>query len=125
MKSFSVEILGRKSSVGRQYILKWPLEIKAVMKLYGMACVVALCFLVTKNFRVPENSALHSTLELFLKASVWLFISARFGILLLQYCSTTFALGLTRPMQLYVREPFSPGLKRSELITHLHIVPRV
>jgi len=43
VKSFSLEILGRKSSVGSQYLLKWTSEIKVVMMLYGVACVVALC----------------------------------------------------------------------------------
>jgi hypothetical protein len=56
MKSFSVEILGERSSVGRQYLLKWTSEIKVVMMLYGMACVVALCVLAAKVFRVPANS---------------------------------------------------------------------
>jgi len=48
MKSFSLEVLGRKSSVGRQYLLKWTSEIKVVMTLYG----VALCVLAEKNFKV-------------------------------------------------------------------------
>ena len=66
IKSFSLEILGRKSSVGRQYLLKWTSEIKVVMMLYGMACVGALCVLAEKNFRVAENSRLLSTLEIHL-----------------------------------------------------------
>jgi len=48
MKSFSLEILGRKSSIGRRYLLKWTSEIKVVMMLYGVGCVVALVFLLRR-----------------------------------------------------------------------------
>jgi hypothetical protein len=58
IKSFSLEIPGRKSSVGRKYLLKWTSEIKVVMILYRMACVMALYVLAEKNFRVADCSVL-------------------------------------------------------------------
>ena len=77
IKPFSLEILGRKSSVGRQYLLKWTSEIKVVMMLYGMACVVALCVLAEKNFRVAENSRLLSTLEVYtIRSCVAIYVTA-------------------------------------------------
>jgi hypothetical protein len=102
IQSFRLEILGRKSSVGRQYLLKWTSEIKVVMMLYGMARVVALCVLAEKNFRVAENSRLLSTLEICLTIACGYLCHRDSGlaycIVLSQYCRKTFSLRFTRQM---------------------------
>jgi hypothetical protein len=76
MKSFSAEVLGKKSSVGRQYLLKWTSEIKVVMMLYAMACVVTLCVLAAKNSRVPENSNCTGLLKYTLRSRVAIYVTA-------------------------------------------------
>jgi len=102
IKSFSLEILGRKSSVGRQYLLKWTSEIKVVMMLYGMACMVALCVLSEKNFRVAENSRLLSSVEIYptiaCSYSCHHDSELAYCFVLSQYCSKTFSLRFTRQM---------------------------
>jgi len=96
IKSFSLEILGRKSSVGRQYLLKWTSEIKVVMMLYGMA----LCVLSEKNFRVAENSRLLSSLEIYRTIACGYSChhdsELAYCFVLSQYCSKTFSLRFTR-----------------------------